>query len=54
MEKDGAGVAFLDVSTGEFLTAEGNWEYISKLLQSFSPSEVIYQKKHKAEFWSGL
>ena len=50
MEKDGAGVAFLDVSTGEFLTAEGNWEYISKLLQSFSPSEVIYQKKHKAEF----
>ena len=50
MEKDGAGVAFLDVSTGEFLTAEGNWEYISKLLQSFSPSEVIYQKQHKAEF----
>ena len=50
MEKDGAGIAFLDVSTGEFLTAEGNWEYISKLLQSFSPSEVIYQKQHKAEF----
>ena len=50
MEKDGVGVAFLDVSTGEFLTAEGNWEYISKLLQSFSPSEVIYQKQHKTEF----
>ena len=50
MEKDGAGIAFLDVSTGEFLTAEGNWEYISKLLQSFSPSEVIYQKQHKAAF----
>tara|TARA_B100001093_G_C26853081_1_gene1026059 strand:+ start:2591 stop:5200 length:2610 start_codon:yes stop_codon:yes gene_type:complete len=50
MEKDGAGIAFLDVSTGEFLTAEGNWEHISKLLQSFSPSEVIYQKQHKAEF----
>ena len=50
MEKDGAGIAFLDVSTGEFLTAEGNWEYISKLLQSFSPSEVIYQKQHKTEF----
>ena len=50
MEKDGAGVAFLDVSTGEFLTTEGNWEYISKLLQSFSPSEVIYQKQHKTEF----
>ena len=50
MEKDGAGIAFLDVSTGEFLTAEGNWEYINKLLQSFSPSEVIYQKQHKTEF----
>ena len=50
MQKDGAGVAFLDVSTGEFLTTEGNWEYISKLLQSFSPSEVIYQKQHKAAF----
>ena len=50
MEKNGAGIAFLDVSTGEFLTAEGNWEYISKLLQSFSPSEVIYQKQHKTEF----
>ena len=50
MEKNGVGVAFLDVSTGEFLTAEGNWEYISKLLQSFSPSEVIYQKQHKTEF----
>ena len=51
MEKDGAGIAFLDVSTGEFLTAEGNWEYISKLLQSFSPSEVIYQKQYKTEFF---
>lgn len=50
MQKDGAGIAFLDVSTGEFLAAEGSWEYISKLLQSFSPSEVIYQKQHKAEF----
>ena len=50
MEKDLAGIAFLDVSTGEFLTAEGNWEYISKLLQSFSPSEVIYQKQYKTEF----
>lgn len=50
MEKDEVGVAFLDVSTGEFLTAQGNWEYISKLLQSFSPSEVIYQKQFKADF----
>lgn len=51
MEKDRAGVSFLDVSTGEFLTAEGNWDYISKLLQSFSPSEVIYQKQYKSEFY---
>ena len=50
IEKDRLGVAFLDVSTGEFLAAQGNWEYIDKLLQSFSPSEVIYQKQHKAEF----
>lgn len=50
LEKDVVGIAFLDVSTGEFLTAEGNWEYISKLLQSFSPSEVIYQKQYKSEF----
>lgn len=50
IEKEGLGVAFLDVSTGEFFAAQGNWEYIDKLLQSFSPSEVIYQKQHKAAF----
>ncbi len=50
IEKDGVGVAFLDVSTGEFLAAEGSWDYVNKLLQSFSPSEVIYQKQYKAEF----
>ena len=50
MQKDGAGIAFLDVSTGEFLTSQGSWDYVNNLLQSFSPSEVIYQKQHKAEF----
>lgn len=50
IEKDGLGVAFLDVSTGEFFAAQGNWEYVDKLLQSFSPSEVIYQKQQKAAF----
>ena len=50
MEEDKAGVSFLDVSTGEFLAAEGSWDYVNKLLQSFSPSEVIYQKQHKAAF----
>jgi DNA mismatch repair protein MutS len=39
-----AGVAFLDVSTGEFLTAQGDHAYIDKLLQNFRPSEVLYQK----------
>ncbi|WP_093409631.1 DNA mismatch repair protein MutS [Salegentibacter flavus] len=44
------GVSFLDVSTGEFLTAQGNTEYIDKLLQNFSPSEVLIQKKFKKDF----
>ncbi|MDP2069469.1 MAG: DNA mismatch repair protein MutS [Lutibacter sp.] len=44
------GISFLDVSTGEFLTAQGNAEYIDKLLQNFSPSEVLVQKQHKAKF----
>lgn len=38
------GIAFLDVSTGEFMCAEGNMAYIDKLLQSFAPSEVIFSK----------
>ena len=50
IDKEVLGVAFLDVSTGEFFAAQGNWEYVDKLLQSFSPSEVIYQKQHKAAF----
>ena len=44
------GISFLDVSTGEFLTAQGDNEYIDKLLQNFSPSEVLVQKKHKIKF----
>ncbi len=44
------GIAFLDVSTGEFLTDQGNHEYIDKLLQSFRPSEVVVQKKHLKQF----
>ena len=45
------GISFLDVSTGEFLTAQGNAEYIDKLLQNFSPSEVLVQKQHKKTFF---
>lgn len=44
------GVAFLDVSTGEFLTSEGNEEYIDKLLQNFSPSEILVPKQNKKDF----
>ena len=48
--KKNLGVSFLDVSTGEFLCAQGNKEYIDKLLQNFSPSEILVQKKYKKEF----
>ncbi|WP_424493397.1 DNA mismatch repair protein MutS [Salinimicrobium sp. GXAS 041] len=44
------GIAFLDVSTGEFLTAEGSLEYLDKLLQNFGPSEVLVPKNKKKEF----
>ncbi|GAA6767429.1 DNA mismatch repair protein MutS [Flavobacterium johnsoniae] len=44
------GISFLDVSTGEFLTAQGNAEYIDKLLQNFNPSEVLVPKNCKSEF----
>lgn len=44
------GISFLDVSTGEFLTAQGNAEYIDKLLQNFNPSEVLVPKHNKNDF----
>ena len=44
------GISFLDISTGEFLIAEGNMEYIDKLLQSFSPAEVLFQKENRKDF----
>ncbi len=48
--KKNIGVAFLDVSTGEFLVSEGNQEYIDKLLQNFNPSEVLVPKNKKQVF----
>src|SRR5690554_1767519 len=45
-----AGVAFMDISTGEFLTAEGKYEYIDKLLNSFQPKEVLYQRGRSEDF----
>jgi DNA mismatch repair protein MutS len=50
IEKDNCGVAFIDISTGEFLVGEGKKDYIDKLMQSFSPSEVIYQRSKQREF----
>ncbi|OAD46423.1 DNA mismatch repair protein MutS [Polaribacter atrinae] len=49
-DKKQLGISFLDVSTGEYLVAQGNAEYIDKLLQNFAPSEVLVQKQHKQQF----
>ena len=49
-DKKQLGISFLDVSTGEFLVAQGTAEYIDKLLQNFSPSEVLVQKQNKQQF----
>ncbi len=48
--KRAIGISFLDISTGEFLTAQGNAEYIDKLLQNFSPSEVLVSKQKRTLF----
>lgn len=45
-----AGIAFLDISTGEFFVAEGNQEYIDKLLQTLKPAEVIFQRSFQKQF----
>ncbi|MBC7565344.1 MAG: DNA mismatch repair protein MutS [Pedobacter sp.] len=49
-EKNTLGVSFVDISTGEFLVAQGDAEYIDKLLQGFKPNEVVYQKTKRKEF----
>lgn len=48
--RDEIGISFLDVSTGEFLASEGTLEYIDKLLQNFSPSEVLISKQKRKLF----
>lgn len=45
-----AGIALLDISTGEFFIAEGNQEYIDKLLQTLKPAEVIFQRSYQKQF----
>lgn len=44
------GISFLDISTGEFLTAEGNSDYIDKLLTNFAPKEVLFERGKKTQF----
>jgi len=50
LQKKNSGISFLDVSTGEFFIAQGNNEYIDKLLQGFQPTEVIIQKSKQQDF----
>ena len=49
-DKEQLGISFLDVSTGEFLVAQGTIAYIDKLIQSFHPSEIILSKKQQQDF----
>ncbi len=49
-EKEEHGISFLDVSTGEFLVAQGSKEYIDKLIQGFEPTEILYQKNKSKEY----
>ncbi|WP_430928357.1 DNA mismatch repair protein MutS [Polaribacter marinivivus] len=49
-DKKQLGISFLDVSTGEYLVAQGNTEHIDKLLQNFAPSEILVQKQNKQQF----
>ncbi|MGB0806438.1 MAG: DNA mismatch repair protein MutS [Salibacteraceae bacterium] len=50
LSKKEAGVAFLDISTGEFLTTEGSFDYIDKLIQSFAPTEILVERQKKELF----
>ena len=49
-EKNTCGISFLDISTGEFMTAEGTTDYIDKLLNNFSPKEVLIERNSKKRF----
>lgn len=47
-----AGVAFLDISTGEFLVTEGTFDYVEKILNNFAPKEILHERKHRMLFES--
>lgn len=48
--KSACGIAFLDISTGEFLTAEGPFDYVDKLLNNFAPKEVLFERGKRGMF----
>ena len=48
--KSACGVAFLDISTGEFLTAEGPFDYVDKLLNNFAPKEILFERGKRGMF----
>jgi DNA mismatch repair protein MutS len=50
VNKNSVGIAFLDISTGEFYAAQGNENYVHKLIQSFSPAEIIFSKTYREKF----
>lgn len=48
--KSACGIAFLDISTGEFLTAEGPFDYVDKLLNNFAPKEILFERGKRGMF----
>jgi len=50
LHKNQGGLSFLDISTGEFLTAEGNFDYLDKLLNSFAPKEILIERSKLKKF----
>ncbi len=54
MDQQIHGIAFLDISTGEFLTSQGDQTFIDKLLTSFKPKEVLVQRSHRDQFQEGF
>jgi DNA mismatch repair protein MutS len=51
-DKDQLGIAFIDISTGEFLVTEGDWAYVDKLFHTFQPTEIVLSKRHYKELES--
>src|SRR5207237_382573 len=49
-EEKVCGVAFIDISTGEFFVSQGSKEQVDKLIQNFQPNEIVYQKNRRKEF----